>query len=491
MASTLIALMAIGGIADGQKHPVHAKDPYVWPTSSLVRERLEWFQDQKLCLMMHFGLYSEMGITESWPLVTKDAFWSRADIEWEQDDTKFKQQYYALNRSFNPLRFNASEIARIAKECGFRYVTFTAKHHDGFCLFDSKYSDYKVTDSSCPYSRNPNADIVKSLFDACRAEGLGIGCYFSKADFHHEDYWEGHGIGRHTDRWPTYDVRKNPEKWNSFREFTKNQILELISNYGPIDMLWLDSAWFFERNCGCDMKMKDIVECARRIKPNLIVVDRGSGDEFMNVKTPEQCVPESPLPFPWEACMTMADGWGYHYDDVYKSTGQLIHLLVDVVAKGGNLALNVGPMPDGRLPRPAVERMEAIGAWLKANGTAIYGTRAIAPYALKKWRFTESKGGSVFAIRLWDEAEVVRVNLFLNMDPKQGALRSVTHLASRTRIDFNEVIGDYARGVSLALPADFKRDRYADAFELEFAVHEMKPNNNNTNNNERNAHEIH
>lgn len=470
----LAALVAVGAVADGQKHPAHVTDPYIVPESPLVRERLEWFKDQKLCLMMHFGLYSEVGITESWPLVTKDAFWSRADIEWERDDAKFKRQYYDLSRSFNPIRFNAADIAKKAKDCGFRYVSFTTKHHDGFCLWDTKYTDYKTTDPSCPYSSNPNADMVKVLFDACRAEGLGISCYFSKADFHHEDYWEDRGIGRYTDRWPTYDVHQNPEKWNRFREFSKNQILELVGKYGPIDMLWLDSAWFFERNCGCDMNMKDIVESARKIKPDLIVVDRGSGDEYMNIKTPEQCVPEKPLPFPWETCMTMADGWGYHYDDVYKSPRQLIHLLVDVVAKGGNLALNVGPMPDGRLPRPAVERMEAMGAWLKKNGEAIYGTRAVEPYALKKWRFTQAKDGLIFAIRLWDEAENPKVGMLLNLPKGIPEVLSVQHLKSGRGIAFAPVVGDYEQGLELVFPDGFVRDGYADAFSIVLKNKEAK-----------------
>ena len=473
VVATLAVLAAFGAVADGQKHPARSTDPYVEPESPLVRERLEWFKDQKLCLMMHLGLYSTMGITESWPLVTKDAFWARSDMEWarEMDDAEVKEQYFALNRSFNPIRFNAAEVAKKAKDCGFRYVSFTTKHHDGFCLWDTKCTDYKTTDPSCPYSTNPNADIVKSLFNACRAEGLGISCYFSKADFHHEDYWEDRGVGRYTDRWPTYDVRKQPEKWNRFREFTKNQILELVGNYGPVDMLWLDGAWFFERNCGCDLNMKDIVESARKIKPDLIVVDRASGDEFMNIKTPEQCVPERPLPFPWETCITMADGWGYHYDDVYKSPRQLIHLLVDVVAKGGNLALNVGPMPDGRLPRPAVERMEAMGAWLKKNGEAIYGTRAVEPYALKNWRFTRGHDGRIYAIRLWNEGENPRLGVLMNLEKDHPEVLSVTHLATGRSMRCEKAVGDYEQGVFVAFPKDFVRDEFADVFAITY-----KPN---------------
>ncbi len=442
-------------------------DAYVPPKSPLVRERLEWFQDQKLCLMMHFGLYSILGITESWPLSTKDAFWARSDVEWTKDDTEFKRQYYSLNRSFNPLRFNADEIAKTAKRCGFRYVAFTAKHHDGFCLYDTKHTDYKVTAPECPYSSSPNADILKSLFCACRREGLGISLYFSKADWHHDDFWEDSGIGRFTTRYPTYDTAKNPEKWARFREFTKSQILELVSNYGPIDMLWLDGGWVRPIG-GCDLGVTDIVAAARKIQPNIISVDRGQMDENMNIRTPEQTVPATPLGYPWESCITMSGGWGYHYDDVYKSARELIHMIVDVVSKGGNLALNVGLAPDGRLPRPALERMDEMGRWLAKNSAAIYSTRAAKTYALKRWRFTRGKDGKDYAVRLWrgDEGRLVRV--LLNVSDEQGEVVRVKHLATGMDIPVVRVEGDYEGGVELRLPDDFAQDDYADAFEVEY-----------------------
>lgn len=448
----------------------HSGDKYVEPTSPLVRRKIEWFKDQKLCLMMHFGLYSILGITESWPLVTKDAFWARADVEWTQDDTEIKRQYFALNRCFNPLRFNASEIAEAARRCGFRYVAFTAKHHDGFCLWDTKYTDYRTTAGECPYSASPNADIVGSLFSACRSKGPGTSCYFSKADFHHDDFWEGRGIGKYTTRYPTYDTSKNPEKWARFRDFTKSQILELVQNYGPFDVLWLDGAWI-NNGEGCDLGMVDIMESVRKIQPGLIFVDRGQKDETMNIRTPEQSVPETPLGYPWESCITMSEGWGYHYDDTYKSARELIHLLVDVVAKGGNLALNVGLMPDGRLPRPALERMERVGRWLAGNGEAIYGTRPTSVNCLRRWRFTRDKNGRVFAIRLWSEHEHGLVHVILNVDPRQGEVVRVRHLASGLDIPFAETTGDWERGVTLQFPAGFERDECADAFEVEYRSH--------------------
>ena len=453
--------------ADGQKHPVGEKDPYVAPTSAVVRAKLEWLRDQKLCLMMHFGLYSQLGIMESWGLSSKDAFWSRSEAEWTKADAQYKRDYFALNRSFNPIRYDAAEIARTAKRCGFRYVTLTTKHHDGFCLYDTKLTDYKTTDPSCPYSAHPNADIVRRTFDACRAEGLGVSAYFSKVDFHHEDFWEDHGIGHFTDRRTTYDAKAHPEKWARFREFTKGQILELVRDYGPLDMLWLDGAWLYPHD-GHDLGMTDIVRAARQVQPDLIAVDRGSRDENMNVATPEQTVPEKPLDYPWETCMTMAEGWGYHYDDTYKSARTLIHILVDVVAKGGNLALNVGPMPDGRLPRPALERMEAMGAWLRANGAAIYGTRATEPFSLGKCRFTRGKDGATYAIRLWGEEESGRrTGVLINGAPAQGEVKRVVHLATGREMSFSPVRGNYESGVFVDFPADFAHDPYADAFKVE------------------------
>ena len=440
---------------------------YVEPTEPLVCEKLEWFQDQKLCLMMHIGLYSVWGITESWPLSTKDAFWARNDVEWTKDDATFKRQYYALNRCFNPIRFSGREIARTAKRCGFRYVAFTTKHHDGFCLYDTKLTDYRTTAPECPLSANPNADLVKNLFDACRAEGLGISAYFSKPDFHHEDYWENRGVGFATSRYPTYVPAERPEKWARFRAFTKDQILELVRDYGPFDVLWLDGGWVRPKE-GCDLGMGDIMEAARKIRPDLLFVDRGAKDETMNVATPEQTVPEKPLGYPWESCITMSDGWGYHYDDAYKSSRELIHLLIDVVAKGGNLALNVGPMPDGRLPRPALERMEAMGRWLAKNGDAIYGTRAAAVASAGKWRFTRGRDGRAFAIRPWKEGDFGLVHVLLNVDPAQGEVLRVKHLATGLDIPFAVSDGD-TRGVVLRFPEGFARDEYADAFEVEFA----------------------
>ncbi|MBO7683423.1 MAG: alpha-L-fucosidase [Kiritimatiellae bacterium] len=434
---------------------------YVQPKEPEVRERLEWFKDQKLALMMHWGLCSTIGIKESWCLVDKAAKRARREVTWTGDADEFKRQYYGLARSFNPVRFEPEKWAKTAKDCGFKYVLFTTKHHDGFCLYDSKYTDFKVTSPECPFSTDRRADIVRHVFNAFRAEGLGIAAYFSKSDWHNEDFWEDHGIGRYTTAFPTYDVKKNPAKWAKFREFAKNQILEIVRGYGPIDIIWLDGGQV-QRRAGLDIRIEEIIAEARKTNPALISVDRTAGGPCENVITPEQTVPKQPIAVPWESCVTIGKWWGYHFDDEYKSVREIVHMLVDVVAKGGNLALNVGPQPDGRLPHQALERMAALGAWLKANGEAIYETRPLAPYRTGGWAFTRNrKTGREFAIRLWNDGEkrggrqVVPVR-----NPSE--VKSVTHLASGRAVPFERTEG----GLALDLPDDLPLDDNADVFAL-------------------------
>ena len=436
-------------------------ETYVEVTDPLVKAELEKFRDRKLALMMHFGIYTQLGIHESWPLVDAEASWSRSLVDWS-DGEDFKRQYLEMWKSFNPIRLEPDRWAKLAKKNGFKYLVFTTKHHDGFCLFDSKYTDFKVTHPQCPYSKNRNANIVKRVFDAFRAEGLEISCYFSKPDWHHRDYWDNCGLGWKTTRWPSYDVKKNPERWARFVQFTRNQILELVRDYGPFACLWLDGGQV-QRRAGLDIGIEDVVAEARKIRPGLIAADRTAGGMAENIITPEQTVPEKPLAVPWESCVTMGTGFAYRYDDTYKSPRELIHLLVDVVAKGGNLALNVAPGPDGRLPQPAIDRMEAMGAWLKKNGEAIYATRVLAPYRVDDWAFTKGREAQIYAFRLWKTGErhVVRVTLPREFDG--AGIRRVVHLATGVQIPFEYT----EKGLQLNLPADLDTDENADAFRIE------------------------
>jgi len=455
-ACTASALAAKDGIKDG----VHGYTPkgYVQPKEPEVRERLEWFKDQKLALMMHWGLYSTIGLTESWPLSDGDARWSRREVDWTKDSDEFKRQYMGLARAFNPVRFEPAKWAKAAREDGFRYVIFTTKHHDGFCLYDSKYSNFKVTSPECPFSKDPRADIVKGVFDAFRAEGLGIAAYFSKPDWHNDDYWEDFGVGRTVNRMPTYDVKKNPKKWARFREYTKNQIVELVRDYGKVDIIWLDGGQV-QRRCGLDIDIEGIIAEARKYNPALISADRCAGGACENVITPEQSIPKEPIAVPWESCITIGKSWGYHFEDEYKPVRKIVHMLVDVVAKGGNLALNVGPQPDGRLPRQALERMAALGAWLKVNGEAIYDTRPMPPFRKGDWAFTRNrKTGAEYAIRLWKEGESQTGRQTV---PGVEAAK-VVHLGTGREAQCTKQAG----AVAFDIPADFKADENADVFKI-------------------------
>jgi alpha-L-fucosidase len=297
-------------------------------------------------------------------------------------------------------------MAAAAKAAGMKYVVFTTKHHDGFCMFNSNETEYGCAGPECPYSKNAQPDITKSIVDAFRAKGLWTGLYFSKADWHNDDYWAHEWAT--PDRNVNYDINEHPNRWDSFKTFTHKQVYELTHNYGDIDILWLDGGWIrpeWSINdetrpwLGCYQRVQDIdmdklVSIARSGNPDLIVVDRSVGGRYENYRTPEKEVPDSLLSYPWETCMTMGDSWSFVPNDNYKSTTQLIHILCDVVAKGGNLLLNVGPDAQGRLPVEALSRMKEMGAWLDINGKAIYSTRPLYPYSKGGIRYTQSKDGS-------------------------------------------------------------------------------------------------
>lgn len=308
-------------------HTYSQEESYVWPQEPILREQLEWFQDQKLALMVHWGVYNQLGMVASWALSDEDAEWSRKTVDWTDDGEVFKRQYRALNRAFDPVAFQPEEWAKMAKKCGFRYLILTTKHHDGFCLWDTAYTEYKTTAEDCPFHTHKYADIVRAMFDAFRKEGLGIGVYYSKADWHCPDYWEKEKVftGK-TTRNPTYDPKENPEAWERFRAFTRDQILELGKQYGRLDILWFDAGWVAATN-GQDIRLGEIVEEVRKTQPWVLAVDRTVGGAYENYVTPEMCVPEKPLRVPWESCLTLGADFNYAYGDHYKSPRELVNLL--------------------------------------------------------------------------------------------------------------------------------------------------------------------
>ena len=386
-------------------------------TAPIILNRIEQWQDLKFGFMVHWGMYSQWGVVESWSICNEP--WINRN---GADYYEYKKEYQALNKTFNPKHFDASQWAKAAKEAGMKYMVFTTKHHDGFCMFDSKQTDYSVAGSDCPYHTSSQPDITKDIVDAFRAEGMWIGLYFSKPDWHNDDYWAHEWAT--PDRNVNYDIYENPQRWAKFKDFTYNQIYELTHNYGDIDILWLDGGWVrpeWSLNeetiewLGCyariqDIDMPRISAMARKDNPDLIIVDRSVGGKYENYRTPEQQVPDKLLSYPWETCMSMGDSWSYVENDNYKSTRQLIHTLIDIVAKGGNYLLNVGPDADGQLPEVALQRMKEIGEWLNKNGYAIYGTRPLYPYANGNVRYTQSKDGKhKYKITLNDDGEYATV----------------------------------------------------------------------------------
>lgn len=394
---------------------------YVQEADPLVRAKLERWQDLKLGLLMHWGTYSQWGIVESWSLCSEDEDWCRRPPESEYGE--YKKAYEALQTTFDPVRFDPERWAEAAWDAGMRYVVFTTKHHDGFSMFDTKQTDYRITSPRTPFGADPRADVTRGIFDAFRGRGFMVGAYFSKPDWHSPDYWWPYFAT--PDRYPNYDVTAHPERWARFVDFTHAQLRELMSGYGPVDILWLDGGWVRTRSQdevralrarpgfpkqrvqSLDIDMPGLVREARSLQPGLIVVDRAVPGRYQNYLTPEARVPDRPIPHPWEVPMPMATSWSYVPNDPYKSPRELVHMLVDVVSKGGNLLLNIGPGPDGTWDPAAYDRLDALGAWMRVNGTAIYGTRAVAPYGAGKVRLTRGADGSVFAVYLADADEPI------------------------------------------------------------------------------------
>ena len=391
---------------------------YVPETDPLVLEKLETWQDLKLGLLMHWGPYSQWGIVESWSLCSEDVPWCTRSMD---DYGEYKKAYEALQTTFDPVHFDPQRWARAARDAGMRYMVFTTKHHDGFSMFDTRQTDYRITSTNTPFSAHPRANATEEIFDAFRAEEFMIGAYFSKPDWHSPDYWWPYFAT--PDRNPNYDIEKYPERWARFVEFTHAQIQELMTEYGPVDILWLDGGWVqtmsdeeirerinrpdydFMHFQSQDIDMPRLVAEARARQPGLIVVDRAVEGPYQNYLTPEARVPEQALPHPWEVPMPMAQSWSFVPNDTYKSPRVLIHMLADVVAKGGNLLLNIGPGPDGQWHEAAYDRLEALGAWMRVNEEAIYGTRAVEPFAEGNIRLTQGKDGAVYAVYLAAEGE--------------------------------------------------------------------------------------
>lgn len=375
-------------------HQQSNTEDYVWPTDPQVLTKLKHWQDQKFGVLMHWGLYSVPGIVESWSICSEDWIVRERKPTYEED----KAWYWSQKDSLNPVNFDPSKWADVMKKAGMKYMIFTTKHHDGFCMFDTKYTDFSIAHG--PFGKDPRHNIAKEVFNAYRNKGFMIGCYFSKPDWHSKWFWNPYYAT--PNRRINYKKQQHPDWWQNYRKFTQNQLNELTTDYGNIDILWLDGGWITGEEIGLDTILVD----ARKRNPGMISVDRTIRGKNENYQTPEQGIPAKQLDIPWESCITLSHAWGWTPNAKFKSPNKVIGILSEIVAKGGCLALGVGPKADGTLQPEVVNTLLQIGNWLNKNGQAIYSTVNAAHYNDGKVWFTADKNGkTLYAIYALEDGE--------------------------------------------------------------------------------------
>ena len=389
--------LSLCAMAQEENSFVHEQsDGYQWPTDPAVLEKLDQWQDLKFGVLMHWGLYSVPGIVESWSICNEDWITRPEGSTYEG----YKQWYWGLSKEFNPVDFNPEQWAKVVKVAGMKYMSFTTKHHDGFCLFDSEYPDFSIAKAG-PFAGNPKADAARYVFDAFRDEDFWIGAYFSKPDWHCKWFWNPYYATPR--RGINYNVKQHPDWWQNYVDFTQNQLRELTGGrYGKLDILWLDGGWI----TGDQIGLNEVLADARRISPGLISVDRTIQGPNENYQTPERSIPDRQIAHPWESCITLSNDWGWVPNAPYKSARKVIGILSEIVAKGGCFVLGVGPTASGIIEGPAVAILEVIGDWMGRCGEAIYNTRITEKYNCGKTWFTASKDGkTLYAIYALEDGE--------------------------------------------------------------------------------------
>ncbi len=458
-------LCSLSGSAQTFTHGRSAS--YVWPEEPEVLKTLDEWQDLKFGMLIHWGLYAYWGTVESWSICAEEEDWIPRDSMIAYED--YKRKYWSAIDSLKPERFDPAVWAASGKQAGMKYVVFTTKHHDGFNMYDTKQSDFSIMHGA--FKDDPRRNVAKEVFTAFREKGYMIGAYYSKPDWHSQYYW--------WDRYATpnrnnnYSIEKNPWRWNKFKEFTYNQLEEIVNgDYGQIDILWLDGGWvrparptdqeragrFYKGEQVIDMPK--IAAMARRYQPGILIVERSVPGKFENYQTPERGIPAEQLSVPWESCITLGYDWGYVPTDVYKSPAQVIHILAEIVAKGGNFLLGIGPKPDGTLPEGVVARLEKIGEWVEKNGEAIYHTRTTPHYNDGKTWFTRSKEGrKLYAITCLEEGEPVPSTIRWQGNLPVAGSRMI-HLQTGKPVRWKKV----GEGVEITVPKGLPAGQAALAF---------------------------
>ena len=400
-------------------------------------QRMEWWRDSKFGMFIHWGAYSIIGGERGTQIAGGGAEWAMDKLDYTIED------YEKVPEMFNPTMFDADAWVTMAKNAGMKYIVITAKHHEGFALWDSKVSDYDVIDKA-PFKR----DVIKELSEACKKQGIKFCFYYSIVDWHHPqaqgNLYPNYNISQHDD--PTV---VNPKFPKYYKNYMKPQVKELLTNYGDVGVVWFDGDWISDYTTEMG---KDLYSYIRDIQPNTIVnnrVDKGrTGMDGMNNNpgqfagdfgTPEQEIPDTGIDSDWEACMTMNGSWGYKPSDTdWKSSEDLIQKLVDIVSKGGNFLLNIGPDGFGRFPSESIRRLNAMGEWTQKNGEAIYGASA-SPYAKPKWGRYTKKDGVLYA-HVFDWPETGTLKLHKDIKVKKATVLTDSKTALKSLATSREVV---------------------------------------------------
>jgi alpha-L-fucosidase len=384
-------------------------------TPAQYNARMKWWCSARFGMFIHWGLYSEAaGYWNGKPIFSLGEATNGEEApqgyvvnphneivpiaEWIMNDMHIpRSQYAALTSEFDPVKFSAERWVKFAKQAGAKYIVITSKHHDGFCMFNTKATDYNVVQDT-PWHRDP----LLALSQACRRNGIKFCTYYSIMDWHSPDQEPASPDPEH----PTYNpTHFAAGKKDAYIQYMETQLKELVTQYRPT-VLWFDGEWM---NGWTDQDGWKVYDYLRTLDPSLIINGRlgnrntGPGD----YGTPEQYIPPNGLPGrDWETCMTMNDTWGYRKDDHdWKSTKTLVHDLIDCASKGGNYLLNVGPTGEGLIPAASVERLKQIGKWMRVNGQAIYGTTASPFTEQLPWgRCTQrvTAHGTTLYLHVWD-----------------------------------------------------------------------------------------